>query len=71
MLAGLAKSSTGSSNRVCRFIVADEPPSLDAGEITDKGTINKRAVLRRGSELIEALYATPLPEHVIICSRNS
>ena len=41
-----AKTSTGSSNRVCRAILLAEPPSLDAGEMTDKGSINQRAVLR-------------------------
>src|SRR6185503_3770429 len=42
-------SNTGSSNRVARAIVLEEPPSLDAGEMTDKGSINQRAVLRRRS----------------------
>ena len=35
----------------------DEPPSLDAGEMTDKGSINQRAVLARRSRLVEELYA--------------
>jgi feruloyl-CoA synthase len=33
-----------------------EPPSIDAGEITDKGYVNQRAVLQRRSALVEALY---------------
>jgi feruloyl-CoA synthase len=48
--------STGSSNRIGRAIVLDEPPSLDAGEMTDKGTINQRAVLKRRSALVQELY---------------
>jgi feruloyl-CoA synthase len=48
--------STGSSNRIARAIVLDEPPSLDAGEMTDKGTINQRAVLRRRAALVDELY---------------
>jgi feruloyl-CoA synthase len=48
--------STGSSNRVTRVIVLDEPPSLDAGESTDKGSINQRAVLARRKALVEELY---------------
>ncbi len=48
--------SSGSSNRVARALVLDEPPSLDAGEMTDKGSINQRAVLRRRSALVEELY---------------
>jgi feruloyl-CoA synthase len=49
--------STGSSNRVSRMILLDEPPSLDAGEMTDKGSINQRAVLRRRASLVEQLYS--------------
>ena len=33
-----------------------EPPQIDAGEITDKGYINQRAVLARRAELVERLY---------------
>jgi feruloyl-CoA synthase len=48
--------STGSSNRIARAIVLEEPPSLDAGEMTDKGSINQRAVLRRRVALVQELY---------------
>ena len=41
------------------------PPSLDAGEITDKGSINQRAVLRHRAAVVDALYATPAPAWVI------
>ncbi len=49
--------STGSSNRVTRVLVLDEPPSLDAGEMTDKGSINQRAVLARRKSIVDELYA--------------
>ena len=49
--------STGSSNRIARAVVLEEPPSLDAGEMTDKGSINQKAVLRRRAALVEELYA--------------
>ena len=49
--------STGSSNRIARAMVLEEPPSLDAGEMTDKGTINQRAVLKRRAALVERLYS--------------
>jgi feruloyl-CoA synthase len=52
-----ALPSTGSSNRVARMLVLEEPPSLDAGETTDKGTLNQRAVLKRRAALVEELYA--------------
>ena len=48
--------STGSSNRIARLAILEEPPSLDAGEMTDKGSINQRAVLSRRKELVERLY---------------
>jgi feruloyl-CoA synthase len=49
-------TSTGSSNRIARAMVLEEPPSLDAGEMTDKGSINQRAVLRRRAALVDELY---------------
>ena len=49
-------ASTGSSNRIARALVLEEPPSLDAGEMTDKGSINQRAVLRRRAALVDELY---------------
>lgn len=67
LLADLAKTSTGSSTRVAAAILLDEPPSLDAGEITDKGSINQRAVLTRRADLVEALYAkTPDPRVIAL-----
>ena len=50
-------SSTGSSNRITRALVLEEPPSLDAGEMTDKGSINQRAVLSRRKNLVKELYS--------------
>ena len=57
LLEKSAASITGSSNRVVRAILAEEPPSLDAGEITDKGSLNQRAVLDRRAAIVEELYA--------------
>ena len=57
LLKSFAQQSTGSSNRVVRAVLAEEPPSLDVGEITDKGSFNQRAVLERRSALVEELYA--------------
>ncbi len=56
-LKTFAAKSTGSSNCIRRAMVLDEPPSLDAGEMTDKGTISQRAVLARRAALVEELYA--------------
>jgi len=67
LLKSFAQQSTGSSNRIVRAILAQEPPSLDAGEITDKGSFNQRAVLERRANLVEELYATvPRPRVLTI-----
>ncbi len=47
----------GSSPCPTRALILDEPPSVDAGEITDKGYINQRAVLTRRANQVLALYA--------------
>ncbi len=58
-------SSGGSSRRIGRFVVMTEPPSIDAGEITDKGYVNQRATLERRQALVDALYAEPLGAGVV------
>jgi feruloyl-CoA synthase len=47
------------------MILLAEPPSLDIGEMTDKGSINQRAVLDHRSQLIDALYS-PAPAADVI-----
>jgi feruloyl-CoA synthase len=64
-LAAFAAAATGSSNRVVAAILLADLPSLDAGEITDKGSINQRAVLRCRAHLLADLYAKPTPPQVI------
>jgi feruloyl-CoA synthase len=65
-LSSFAAAATGSSNRVVAAILLAELPSLDAGEITDKGSINQRAVLRCRAPLLADLYASPPPPRVIV-----
>lgn len=64
-LAAFAATATGSSNRIARAMLIDTPLSIDRGEVTDKGSINQRAVLEHRAAWIESLYASPLPAHVI------
>jgi feruloyl-CoA synthase len=59
-LNALGKTSTGSASRVTRMHVLTTPPSIDKGEVTDKGSINQRAVLTHRADLVEALYANTL-----------
>ena len=56
---------SGSAARIARLIVMAQPPSLDAGEITDKGYVNQRQHLAISAGLVELLYAEPAPCNVI------
>jgi feruloyl-CoA synthase len=49
----------GGSATVRRVMLLDTAPSVDANEISDKGTINRRAVLDHRAAAVEALYAEP------------
>lgn len=58
---------SGGSMRIRRVLLLDEAPLMDAGEITDKGYVNQRAVLARRAEAVDALYApTPDPRVIAI-----
>jgi len=67
-LAELSAPRRGTSARVGRAMFLAEPPSLDVGEITDKGSINQRAVLSHRAALVEQLYQSPPPVGVIVAS---
>ncbi|MCB5200696.1 feruloyl-CoA synthase [Loktanella sp. TSTF-M6] len=56
-LAQAAQAATGSASRVKRAIPLDRDPSLDAGEITEKGSLNQRQLRANKAELIATLYA--------------
>lgn len=61
-LEKLRAESTGSSMHAVAALLMREPPSIDAGEVTDKGYINQHAVLRRRGDLVARLYAEDSPE---------
>jgi feruloyl-CoA synthase len=54
---GRHAAAAHSSTRITRVLILDEPPSIDAGEITDKGYLNQRAILEGRSELVLRLYS--------------
>jgi feruloyl-CoA synthase len=56
-LRTLATSSTGSSTLIRRMMLIDPPPSPETGELTDKGSVNQRVVLRNRAAEVEELYA--------------
>ncbi len=70
-LRRLHSGSIASSTCPTRALLLEEPPSLEAGEITDKGYINQRAVLERRQQDVLALYSTPLDPRVIEIVRRA
>ncbi len=65
LLQGFAKKSTGSSTRIARALLLEDGPSIDKSEMTDKGSINQRAVLGNRAHLVNMLYA-PTPPHNVL-----
>jgi feruloyl-CoA synthase len=70
-LDSFAMASTGSSTRIDRAILLDAPPSIETQEITDKGSINQKTVLRNRAALVEDLYREPIPMHVLTLTKES
>ncbi|HEY3042623.1 MAG TPA: feruloyl-CoA synthase [Vicinamibacterales bacterium] len=67
LLAELATQSTGSSTFVARALLVDAPPSIDGGEMTDKGSLNQQAVLRNRPQLVDEIYAsTPSSRTIVV-----
>ena len=60
------KGNPGSSTRVVRALLMVEPPSVDAGELTDKGYINQSVALGRRADLVEKLYADPPGNDIVV-----
>jgi feruloyl-CoA synthase len=67
-LAAYNDARPASSENIGRALLVFEPPSLDAGETTDKGYINQRRVLERRSALVDGLYATVPDAEVLLPS---
>ena len=65
LLEDLAHASTGSSTLIARALLLDEPPSIDAREITDKSSLNQKAVLQHRAALVDELYG-PTPSSRVI-----
>src|SRR5690606_35438652 len=62
----LWREGTGSASRIARAHVMAEPPSIDRDEVTDKGSINQRAVLRSRAALVEALHGNAHRDDVLL-----
>ncbi len=64
-LAAYNSRSPASSTRIARVLFLREALDIDAGEITDKGYVNQRAVLERRHALVERLYSDD-PDVILI-----
>ncbi len=67
-LAGLRAEGLGTSGHGSRALLLNEPPSIDQGEITDKGYLNQRAVLHGRAQLVEALYGHDDPRVIALAA---
>ena len=65
VLNQLAANATGSANRLARLVLLSEPPSIDKGEVTDKGSINQRAVLKHRDALVHAFHNNLTPNTLL------
>ena len=61
LLDAFCRSARGSSRRIERIALTLEPPSIDAGELTDKGALNQSAMLANRAALVRDLYAGRAP----------
>ena len=66
VLKALARNSTGSSTFIARGVLLEDPPSIDAREITDKGSLNQKAILQHRAALVDLLYSATPAAHVIV-----
>ena len=76
VLNRLAAQATGSATRIARLCLLSEPPTIDRSEITDKGSINQRAVLTHRAATVQALHDDTLagvlkPTHHATQARNA
>ncbi|TVP72509.1 MAG: feruloyl-CoA synthase [Rhodobacteraceae bacterium] len=69
-LTQAAHSATGSASRVMRAAILQAAPSFDRGEVTEKGSLNQRALRANYAALAEALYADPSTETVFRVKRK-
>jgi feruloyl-CoA synthase len=64
-LAAFNHARQGSADTIARLLLLKEPPSPEAGEITDKRSINQRLVMQRRASDVELLYAPRIDARII------
>ncbi|HEY5209051.1 MAG TPA: feruloyl-CoA synthase [Stellaceae bacterium] len=71
LLTELAKEGTGSATRIVRGMILEEPPSIDKNEVTDKGSLNARAMQDNRPALIAELYAAQPSARVLLAKMEA
>ena len=69
LLAAFNADRHGAAHRIAAFRVMLDPPSIGAGETSDKGYVNQRAVLARRSSMVDELYADAPGDDVVLLVR--
>jgi feruloyl-CoA synthase len=64
-LAAFVRANAGHSTRVARLMLLEDPPSIDAQETTEKGSVNQKSVLINRAALVEQLYGADGPGIVV------
>jgi len=70
-LASFNSVRQGSASTIARVLVLKTPPSPEAGEVTDKRSINQRRAMERRAADVTALYAEPRDARVIVPAGES
>ena len=65
-LAAFNASRNGGASSIARLLVLTQPPSAEAGEITDKRSINQRCVIERRADQVTVLYAEPVDARIVL-----
>ena len=64
-LAAFNHARQGSADTIARLLILKDPPSAEAGEITDKRSINQRLVMERRADEVAALFAAGADPRIV------
>jgi feruloyl-CoA synthase len=70
LLGRLNQAATGGTTSIARMRLMHDAPSLDLGEITDKGSINQRAVLANRKALVDAMHDDTRKDPAVIYAKG-
>jgi len=70
LIDSLARVSTGGTTHIARIVLESDPPTLDNGEMADKGTVAQRMVLERRAAVVSELYEEPPPGRLLVAASS-